>query len=141
MRTVQLPGPVWAALEAHLKHEGLIPDLPSSEDTMVVLGGLEIRKRPGSQSVGDFTVSSLVSASTSEGRVELSLNGERAQLDLDKAREIVRLLQGAIEAAISDQLMTQFLRDKVGLDEGRVTVALQDFREMRQGTRGTARPS
>jgi hypothetical protein len=84
---------------------------------------------------------SLLSARTKEGRVELRINDSVTQLDLDKAREVVRMLQGAIEAAISDQLVFAFLTTKIGLDADRAGNALLDFRELRQGSRSVVNPS
>jgi hypothetical protein len=69
------------------------------------------------------------------------MNGELTQMDLDKAREVVAMLQGAIEAAISDELMFKFLTEKVGLDPEKASAALLDFREMRQGSRSTVYPT
>lgn len=84
---------------------------------------------------------SILSNRTKEGKVQLRVNDEMIQMDLDKAREVVAMLQGAIEAAVSDQLLFQFLRDKVGLDEARAGNALLDFRELRQGSRAVSWPS
>ena len=93
--------------------------------------------------VNEFSieVASIYGVQTRQGLVELTWNGEKAQMTLDKAREIVGMLQGAIEAAITDQLLIQFLMEKIGLPLEAAGRALLDFREMRQGTRATARPS
>lgn len=82
-------------------------------------------------------VGSILSHRTKEGMVELVLNGEKTQMDLAKAREVIGFLQGAVEAAISDQILYQFLTSKVGLSENAATTALIDFRELRQGSRTT----
>ena len=76
-----------------------------------------------------------------DGEVIFTLNGELTQMDLDKAREIVGLLNGAIEAAISDELMYRFLTEKIGLEPDRAGAALIDFREMRQGSRDVVNPN
>jgi hypothetical protein len=83
---------------------------------------------------------SLVSHRTKEGLVELTLNSESTQLTLDKAREVRGMLDGAIEAAVSDALMFKFLTTKIGLSEQQAGAALLDFRELRQGTRATSWP-
>jgi hypothetical protein len=67
--------------------------------------------------------------------------GAAAQMDLAKAREVVGMLQGAIEAATSDQMLFQFLTQTVGLGEDKASRALLDFRELRQGSRGVVHPS
>ncbi len=73
--------------------------------------------------------------------VELTVNGTKTQLDVPKAREVVGMFHAAIEAAVSDTVVFQFLTQKVGLDDARATMVLQDFRELRQGSRGTVYPS
>ncbi len=85
-------------------------------------------------------VASILSHRTKQGKVELLLNGERAQMDLDKAREVLGMLSGAIEAAVSDTLIYQFLVEKVGLSAEKAGSALLDFRELRQGSRSTVYP-
>jgi hypothetical protein len=88
----------------------------------------------------DVQVASIYGAKTQQGLVELTINGEKLQMDLPKAREIVGMLQGAIEAAISDELMYKFLL-KLGLNDNQAGAALIDFRELRQGSRGVVYPS
>lgn len=83
-------------------------------------------------------IGTILSHRTKQGMVELTLNGEKAQMDLDTARELLGMLSGAIEAAISDTLIYQFMREKLHVDDLHATVALQDFRELRQGTRKTS---
>jgi hypothetical protein len=82
-------------------------------------------------------VGSILSHRTKEGMVELMLNDEKTQMDLAKAREVIGFLQGAVEAAISDQILFKFLTTKVGLSEDAASAALIDFRELRQGSRTT----
>lgn len=85
-------------------------------------------------------IASILSHRTKQGMVEFTLNGEKTQWDLDKAREIAGMLQGAIEAALSDGLIYAFLTQKVGLSDEKASVALLDFRELRQGSRETVYP-
>jgi hypothetical protein len=88
-----------------------------------------------------FEVASIYGAHTQQGLVELTLNDhDKIQMDLPKAREIVGMLQGAIEAAISDELLWKFLTNKVGIKPEAAAVALLDFREFRQGSRKTVYP-
>lgn len=91
--------------------------------------------------MASITVATILSARTKRGMVELTLNAERTQLDLDKAREVHRNLGGAIEAAISDELIYTFLTTKVGLSDEKASMALLDFRELRQGSRDTVFPT
>ena len=87
-----------------------------------------------------LTVASILSARTKEGMVELTINGEKTQMDLPKAREIREMPDAAIEAAVSDQLMFTFLTTKIGLSEHQAGAALLDFRELRQGARTVVFP-
>jgi hypothetical protein len=82
--------------------------------------------------------STILSARTKMGMIEFSLNDEMSQWDLDKARQIHQMLGHAIEAAISDTLIYQFLTTKIGLSDSQASAALLDFRELRQGSRDGA---
>ncbi len=91
--------------------------------------------------VTQIDVWTIVSARTREGMVGLRLNGEKTQMDLPKAREVLGMLSSAIEAAVSDQLLFRFLTDRVQLSDEQAGRALLDFREMRQGSREVIHPS
>lgn len=86
-------------------------------------------------------VGTILSARTKQGMVEFVVNGEKAQMDLEKAREVLGMLGGAIEAAVSDGLIYAFLTGKVGLSDEKASMALLDFRELRQGSRSTVYPN
>ncbi len=105
------------------------------------LANLFVLKAREHASNTNIEIGSLLGTKTRAGAVELCVNGERTQMDLDKAREVLGMLSGAIEAAVSDQLLFQFLTTKVGLPEEAAGRALIDFRELRQGSRNTVRPS
>lgn len=107
---------------------------------VIDMHGIALQSK-GGQSGTDISVSTLVSRRDGQGKVEFQLNGELTQMDLDKAREVVGMLQTAIEAAVSDSLIVQFLTEKIGLDADRANAALIDFREMRQGSRDRVHPS
>lgn len=87
-----------------------------------------------------IAVCTILSAATKQGMVEFSINDTKAQMDLDKAREVHRMLGSAIEAAMSDQMLVVFLVEKVGLPLQAAVMALRDFREMRQGSTETVFP-
>jgi len=89
----------------------------------------------------DIEVGSILSQREKRGKVELKLNGEVAQMDVAKAREVVQMLHEATEAAISDELLFTFLTTRVGIDPEKAGAALLDFRELRQGSRDTVRPN
>lgn len=83
----------------------------------------------------EVAFSTILSSRTGMGMIEFSFNDAMSQWDLDKAREIHRMLGEAIEAAVSDTLLFQFLVQKVGLPEDKAAAALLEFRELRQGSR------
>jgi len=86
-------------------------------------------------------IGTILSQRTKQGMVEFQLNGEKTLLDLPKAREVRAMLDGAIEAAVSDQLLFTFLTTRVGLSEDKAGAALLDFRELRQGSRAAVYPT
>jgi hypothetical protein len=86
-------------------------------------------------------IGTILSARTKQGMVELTVNSEKTQMDLDKAREVLGMLSGAIEAAVSDGLIFTFLTQRIGLKDDQAAAALLDFRELRQGSRTTVFPS
>lgn len=86
-------------------------------------------------------VASILSQRTKQGMVELTLNGEKTQMDIAKAREVRDMLQQAIEAAITDTLIFQFMRERIGMDEDQAARVLLDFRELRQGSKSVVYPS
>jgi hypothetical protein len=77
-------------------------------------------------------VASILSHRTKKGLIEFVMGDQRVQLEVSKAREVISMLQGALEAAISDEAIYTFLVRKVGLSEDR---------EIRQGTRETVFPN
>jgi hypothetical protein len=132
---LEVPPVVYAAIRALLARAGHEP----AAGDLIDMQGITLKSRGGSSNV-DITVSTLLSSQTKEGRVELALNGELTQMELPKAREIVGMLQEAIEAAASDQMLYVFLTVNVGLKPEQAAAALVDFREIRQGSRGLVHP-
>lgn len=137
---LDIPRTVYGALRALVTAAGLASVIRGDDDVeRIDLHGLTVRSIGGPEN-SDIVVSSLLSSRTKDGRVELSLNGELTQMDLDKAREVVSMLQRAIEAAVSDQMIYQFLTEKIGLEADQASRALIDFRELRQGSRSIVYP-
>jgi hypothetical protein len=88
-----------------------------------------------------LTLSTIYGVKSNQGLVVLTVDGTEIQMDLDKAREIRQMWHDVIEAAVSDELLVKFLTSKIGLSLPAAAAALQDFRELRQGTRETVFPS
>jgi len=138
---LDVPRAVYAAVRALLDRANYSHAFHADRDGEVIdMHGIALRSKAGPTGT-DITVSTLLSSQTKEGRIDFTMNGELTQMDLDKAREVVGMLQGAIEAAISDELLYRFLTEKIGLEADRAGAALLDFREMRQGGRSTVYPS
>lgn len=89
----------------------------------------------------NIAFSTILSDRTKMGMIEFSLNDEMSQWDLDKAREVHRMLGEAIEAAVSDTLLFQFFTQMIGFDDEKASRVLLDFRELRQGSRDSQRPA
>jgi len=140
---LDVPGSVYAAVRALLAAADYQHAFHKDDGVEVIdMHGIALRSRHDqSGSETGIEISTLLSRRTNQGRIDFSLNGELTQMDLDHARLIVRMLQAAIEAAISDQLIYQFLTEKVGLSHEKASFALGDFREMRQGSHDTVNPS
>jgi hypothetical protein len=117
-------------------YEHAFDTLHHSGDPTIDMHGIMLAPRPGLAGDTSIVVASILSGRTHEGKVELIVNGERAQLDLDKAREVQKNFSGAIEAAISDQIFFQLLTGKLGLSPEAASAAIEDLRELRQGNRG-----
>jgi hypothetical protein len=138
---LDIPRAVYAAVRALLDAAGYQQAFHANADGEVIdMHGIALRSKAG-QTGTDITVSTLLSSRTKEGRIDFTMNGELTQMDLDKAREVIGMLQGAVEAAISDELMYRFLTEKVGMEPERAGAALIDFRELRQGSRNLVHPN
>jgi hypothetical protein len=129
-KILDVTGRTYAEIRAHLG---------TPDGSEIDMHGIALRALPIVEP-GELVLTSLVSARTKRGMVEIAIEGIKTQVDITKAREIAAMLHGAIEAAISDELIMAFLTSKVGLDERAAGAALVDFRELRQGTRGTVFP-
>lgn len=133
---------VKARLEATGSEHAICED---GDRTVIDMHGLALAaERKGEAADVDgtpFECASLISRRTRRGMVEMSLGREKVQMEISKAREAVRILQGAVEAATSDQVMWDYLTTKVGLAEDAASVALLDLRALRQGSRGTVYPN
>jgi len=138
---LDVPRAVYAAVRALLGAADYGHAFHVGKDGEVIdMHGIALRST-GGEATTDITISTLVSRSDGRGRVDFQLNGDMTQMDLDKAREVNRMLSEAIEAAVSDELLVRFLTTKIGLDTNKATAALIDFREMRQGSRDRVYPS
>lgn len=86
-------------------------------------------------------VTTILGLHSQQAIVELTINDTKVQMPVDKAREVVLMLHAAIEAAISDKLIWEFLKQKIGLDDGKAAAVMVDFRELRQGSKSIVYPN
>lgn len=129
----------WAAKQSTGKQDA---DLVRSYVAKALMAHLRLKHaRHDETRTDEVAFSTILSQRTKMGMIEFSLNDQMSQWDLDKAREIHRMLSEAIEAAVSDTLIYRFLVDKIGLTDDAAGAALLDFRELRQGSRDSIRPS
>ena len=139
---LDVPAAVYAAIRALLERADYGQAFHADADGEVIdMHGIALRASGGGKTETDITVSTLLSSRTKEGRIDFTLNGELTQMDLNKAREVVGMLQSAIEAAVSDELVFKFLTTRIGMAPEQAAAALVDFRELRQGSRERVYPS
>lgn len=91
-----------------------------------------------------FELASVFGWIQKRGYVSLTVATDDAKIvslmEISKAREIAGMWHGAIEAAITDELLFLFLTTKIGLPAEAAGAALLDFRVMRQGTTDVVYP-
>ena len=139
---LEVSAPTFREIKGRLEASGYAH---AFHDDVIDLHGIALKARQTKDTAVDdnttIEIGTILSHRTKEGMVEFTLNDERTQFDLAKAREVRGMLDGAIEAAVSDGLIFAFLTTKVGLSEEKAVMALRDFREMRQGSRDVVYPS
>jgi hypothetical protein len=89
----------------------------------------------------ELILTTILSSRTKQGMVEITLNKEKMQMDIAKAKHVRDMLNEAIEAAITDTMIYQFFTEKIGFDDEKASMVLMDFREIRQGSRETINPN
>lgn len=138
---LDVPRAIYAAVRALLERADYGHAFHAkAEGEVIDMHGIALRSQGGPPHT-DITVSTLLSSRDHTGRIDFAMNGELTQMDLDKARHVVKMLSEAIEAAISDEFVYKFLTERVGLEPEKAGAALLDFREMRQGSRDIVNPS
>ena len=142
---LEVPRSVYAAVRALLVQADYQHTFIDSrtDGEVIDMHGIALKSKGGKPGtdITDITVSTLLSSRTKEGRVELSLNGELTQMDLVKAHTVVLMLMQAIEAAGTDQMLYQYLTERIGLEPEKASMVLLDFRELRHGSRERVYPS
>lgn len=139
---LEVPGAVYAVVRALLARAEYSHAFKARDEGEIIdMHGIALRAKEGATTESGITVSTLLSSQDQTGKVDFTLNGEITQFDLDKARLVVRMLNEAIECAVSDELVYKFLTQKIGIDHDRALAALIDFREIRQGSRDIVNPN
>jgi hypothetical protein len=93
-----------------------------------------VRPEEGKVKGTNVAFSTIMGKETGMGMVEMSINDELTQMDLDKAREVHRMLGECIEAAVSDWLIHKFFTERMKLEPEKAAAVLMDFRELRHGS-------
>lgn len=135
---LEVPAVVYSAVLQLLTRAG--HEHATNDKGEIDMHGIALVPRPGARMGVDITVASILSRDN-EGRIEFSVNGEVVQLDVRKAREVVQILNEAIEAAITDEMLYKFLTGHVGADSSKALAAIAQMREVRQGSRDGVIPS
>jgi hypothetical protein len=90
-------------------------------------------------------IKTILSSRTKEGMINFFLDVDgvklQTQWDVRKAKHICGMLQEAIEACISDEMIYKFFTQKVGFSDEKASMVLMDFRELRQGSFETIDPN
>jgi DNA-directed RNA polymerase subunit F len=107
---------------------------------VIDLHGLAL-KATGPLRPGTIEVASILSRRTRRGIVGLVVDGRQVQLEIAKAKEVVALLQGAIEAATSDEMFFSYLTERAKLSPEEAGRELLELRELRQGSKDTVFPT
>lgn len=133
---LEVPGSVYAAVRALLARAdyGHAFLNTRTDGEVIDMHGIAL-KSLGGDGTSEINVTTLLSSRTKEGRVELQVNAEVTQMDLAKAHTVSLMLMQAIEAAGTDQMLYEFLTKRIGLSDEKASMALLDFRELRQGSR------
>ena len=85
---------------------------------------------------------SIYGAIQKKGLIQLRINGEVISTwDIPKARTIAAMLQECIEAAITDEMLVNFFKQKMDMDDTQCALILRDFRLLRQGQLETVYPT
>jgi hypothetical protein len=140
---LEVPAVVYAAVKALLTRAGY--DHAFQPDGAIDMHGIALTKQPGARGVttneGMVEVGTILSSKHGHGRVEMQIGAEVAQWDIADAKKVAGMLTEAIEAAISDELIFKFLTERVHLPAEKAASLLVEFRELRQGSKGTVNPS
>ena len=140
---LEVPPVVYAAMKALLQRaEGdAWRQRANDQDSALDMHGLAVVPRAAARTDGLLEIGTIISSTHGRARVEVQIGTEVAQWDIGDAKKINAMLTEAIEAAISDELIMKFLTEKVGLPADKCARLLIEFRELRQGSKGTVNPS
>lgn len=84
----------------------------------------------------EFSVTTIVSSSTSKGMLDVTFGGQVAQLEPVKAREIAWSLMEAAAVAETEEYAMRFLREELGWGEKAARLLLQ-FRKYRSASQSS----
>ena len=85
-------------------------------------------KLPGTEVIW---IQSLISHRDQKPRVDMQVGEIHTQIDAEAAVDIARNIFEVAAGAYADSFIFNFLKEKVGLDDGRAVQVIQDFRAYR----------
>lgn len=90
---------------------------------------------------GDFSVSSIYGYASQKPYINVEVSMSPMQCSPAKAREMALMLLESADAAESDAVLIGYAKDVLDLDERGAAQLLQQFRQYREKTRGSAAQS
>jgi hypothetical protein len=106
-------------------------DREALKETIRVLR-LELSAHAKMTDKGVILIQSLVSHRNQKPRVDIQVGEIHTQMDAEAAMDVARNLIEAATAAYSDAFIFNFLTERIGTDEGRASMVIQDFRDYRE---------
>ena len=86
--------------------------------------------RPGEERV--IEMETIVSRDTGQAKLNVRIHDQYLQLSPTKAREIAWMLLEGAAIGEADAMLTRFVKERIGLDDGRAAALLADCRAYRQ---------
>jgi hypothetical protein len=80
----------------------------------------------------EFSVTSIVSQRTGEGKVDMTFHGSLAQLATVKAREMAWMLLECASVSEAESMLVRFLREELKVEGPRASQLLSMFRSYRE---------
>ncbi len=97
-----------------------------------VFRALEAARQKIEPSKGVVMVRSLISHRTQKPRIDIQVGEVHTQVDVDGAMDIAKNIIECAEGSYADGFIFNFMCEKVGLDQERAALVIEEFREYRE---------